>query len=50
MRAVPHQNFRLPKRKARYPHLHDARSLTSEIGNLYRGWSISTDGGTRIEN
>ena len=46
--AVPHQNFRLPKLKARYPYLPNARSTTRERGNDYRGWAIYTDGGTRI--
>ena len=30
MPAVPRQNFRLPKLKARYPYLPDDRSLTSK--------------------
>ena len=46
--AVLHQNFRLPKPEARYPFLPNARSLTRERGNDYRGWPIYTDGGTRI--
>ena len=46
--AVPHQNFRLPKPKARYPSLPSARSLTRERGNDYHGWAIFTDGGTRV--
>ena len=46
--AVPHQNFRLPKLKARYPYLPNARSITRERGNDYRGWAIYTDGGTRV--
>ena len=46
--AVPHQNFRLPKPKARYPSLPSARSLTREKGNDYHGWAIFTDGGTRV--
>ena len=46
--GIPHQSFRLPKSKSRYPHLPDDRSLTSERGNRYHGWAIYTDGGTRI--
>ena len=46
--AVPHQNFRLPKPKARYPKLPNARSITRERGNDYRGWSICIGGGTRV--
>ena len=45
---VPHQNFRLPKPKTRYPHLPNARSTTRERGNDFRGWAIYTDGGTRV--
>ena len=48
MLAVPHQNFRLPKLKARYPYLPTARSITRERGNDYRGWAFLTDGGTRV--
>ena len=48
--AVPHQNFRLPKLKARYPYLPNARSTTRERGNDYREWAIFSDGGTRVEN
>ena len=46
--AVPHQNFRLPKLKARHPYLPNARSITRDRGNDYRGWAIYTDGGTRV--
>ena len=46
--AVPHPNFRLPKPRARYPYLPKARSITRERGNVYRGWVIYTDGGTRV--
>ena len=46
--AVPHQNFRLPKLKARYPYLPNARCVTRERGNDYRGWPFYTDGGTRV--
>ena len=38
MPAVPHQNFRLPKLKARYPYLPNARSTTRERGHDYCGW------------
>ena len=48
MPAVPHQNFRLPQLKARYPYLPNARSTTRERGNDYCGWAIYTDGGTRV--
>ena len=48
MPAVPHQNFRLPQLKARYPYLPNDRSLTRERGNDYCGWAIYTDGGTRV--
>ena len=46
--GVPHHNFRLPKTKSRYPYLPNARSITRERGNDYRGWAIYTDGGTRV--
>ena len=46
--AVQHQNFRLPKPKSRYPHLPNDRSITLERGNDYRGWTLYTDGGTRV--
>ena len=48
MPAVPHQNFCLPKLKARYPYLPNTRSTTREGGNDFRGWAIYTDGGTRV--
>ena len=48
MPAVPHQNFRLPMLKARYPYLPNARSITRERGNDFRGWAIYTDGGIRV--
>ena len=38
--GVPHHNFRLPKPKSRYPYLPNARSITRERGNDYRGWAI----------
>ena len=46
--AVPHQNFRLPKPKVRYPYLPHDLSITRERGNDYHGWAIYTDGGTRV--
>ena len=46
--GVPHQNLWLPKPKSRYPYLPNARSITRESGNDYRGWAIYTDGGTRV--
>ena len=46
--GVPHQNFWLPKPKARYLYLTNARSITRERGNDYHGWAIVTDGGTRV--
>ena len=50
MLAVPHQNFRLPRTKARYPQLPNARSTTRERGNVndFQGWAIFTDGCTRL--
>ena len=48
MPAVPHQNFRLPKLKARYPYFPNDRSTTRASGADFRGWAIYTDGGTRI--
>ena len=50
MPAVPRPNFRLPKPKARYPHLLNVRITKRERGNDYRGWAIYTDGGTRVVN
>ena len=46
--AVPHQNFRLPKLKARCPYLLNARSITRKRGNDYRGRDIYTDGGACV--
>ena len=50
MLAVPHQNFRLPRTKARYPQLPNARSTTRERGNVndFQGWAIFTDGCTHL--
>ena len=50
MPSIPHQNFRLPKPKARYPHLSSLRTTTRERGNDFRGWAIYTDAGTRVVN
>ena len=33
-------NFRVPKPKARYPHLPNARSTTRQRGNDFRGWAF----------
>ena len=48
--AVPHKNFWLPKPKARYPYLPNARSITRERGNDFQGSAIYTDGGIRVVN
>ena len=45
---VPHQDFGQPKPKARCEYLPNARSITRERGNDYRGWAIYTDGGARV--
>ena len=50
MPSILRQNLRLPKPKARHPHLPNARSTTRERGNDFRGWAIYTDGGTRVVN
>ena len=42
--ALPCQNFRLTKPKARYPHLPNVRSATRERGSDFKGWAIYTDG------
>ena len=47
MPAVPRLNFRLPKPKARFPHLSNVRTTTRERGNDFQGWAIYTDGSTR---
>ena len=46
--GYPGKKFRLPKPKARYPYLPNARSTTRERGNDYGGWAIETDSGTRV--
>ena len=48
MPAVPRLNFRLPKPKARYPHLANVRTTTRERGNDFQGWAIHADGRTRL--
>ena len=48
--CVPRLNFRLPKTKARYPHLPNVRITTRERGNDFQGWAICTDGGARLVN
>ena len=48
MPAVPRLNFRLPKPKARYPHLPNVRTATRERGNDFKGWAVYTDGGTLV--
>ena len=50
MPAVERLNLRLPKPKARYPHLSNIRITTRERGNDFQGWAIYTDGGTRLVN
>ena len=49
-RGVPQHTFRLPQPKSRYPYLHNGRSITSELGNNYRGRALFTDGRTRVVN
>ena len=44
MPAVPRLNFRLPKSKARYPHLTNVRTTTRERFNDFQGWGTYTDG------
>ena len=46
--AVPRLKFRLPKPKARYPHLPNVRITTREKGDDFQGWAIFSDGVTRI--
>ena len=50
MPAVPRLNFRLPKPKARYPHLPHVRTTTRERGNDFQGWAIYPNGSTRHVN
>ena len=44
MPALLHRSFRLPKPKARYPHLPNVRTTTRERSNDFQGWAIYTDG------
>ena len=46
--GVLHHNFRLPKPKSRFPYLPNARSITRELGNDYRGCATYTDEGTHV--
>ena len=46
--GVQRHSFRLPKPKARYPHLPNDRSIAKELGHDYHGWALYTDGGTRV--
>ena len=46
--TAPCLNFRLPKTKARYPHLPNVRATTRERGKDFQGWAIYNDGGTRV--
>ena len=46
--GFPRHAFRLPKPKSRYPYLANDRSITREVGNDCHGWTIYTDGGTRV--
>ena len=39
---------RLPKPRARYPHLVNVRTTTCERGSDFQGWAIYTGGGTRV--
>ena len=47
MSAVLHRNFRLPKPKARYPHLRNGRTTTRERGHDFQGWAICRRGYSR---
>ena len=40
MPAVRRLNFRLPKPKAKFPHLPNVRTTTRERGNDFHGWTI----------
>ena len=46
--SAPHHTFRLPKPKSGYSYFPNDRSITRELGNDYHGWSIFSDGGTRV--
>ena len=45
---VPNHTFRHPKLKSRYPNLPNDLYIISERGNEYHGWTIYTNGGTRV--
>ena len=42
------KNCRLPKPKARFPYLPNARSTTRDRGNDFRRWAFYTNGGFRV--
>ena len=44
--VIPHQKFRLPTAKAKYPNLPINRTMTRQRGSDHRGWAVFTDGGT----
>ena len=44
----PHQKFRLPASKAKYPNLPNSRTTTREKGNDFHGWAIYIDGCSRF--
>ena len=46
--GVPRLSFRLPNSKSRYPILSNDRYITKELGHDYHGWTMYTDGGTRV--
>ena len=46
--GVPRHTFRLPKPKSRCPFLPNDRSNTREVTNDHHGWTIYTDGDTRV--
>ena len=48
MPVLLRRNFRLPKPKARHPHLPNVRTTTRESGNDFQGWAIYRDGCTRV--
>ena len=48
MPAVPRLTFRLPKPKARCPHLSNVRTTTRERGNEFWGWPSFSEVCTRL--
>ena len=48
MPAVPRLNFRLPKPRARQPHLPNVRITTRERVSDFQRWAIYTDGSTPV--